>query len=766
MSIPPSPRSVAVAVSGGSGAAKGSRRAVQWAVDNLVPQADRFVLVHVIPPITSIATLTGECIPISEADADVFAAYVEDVKQKSEQIFVPFKKLCDSNTMETVLLEDDNTADALLSFISESGVQILVLGSDSSNFITRKLKGPGIPTTILRCAPDSCDVYVVARDRIISKLADFSSSQSHETSSRNFLSTIVNKADSDAGIGREMSGISSSSTEPKVLKNFRFLSISERSYIGLQTFSNRNSFENSTKNEEENPENCGDDIETISLHSFDSIASAQRDQLVMQEEMERLQLELQNTIAMYKQVCEELAQAQNQALLLSSESLEETKRVNASLQREEILRKIAAEEKTKYLKVMKELEEAKNKFARESYERQMAELDVLKESIEKQRIVDTLLSNDRRYRKYTMDEIKIATNFFAEDLIIGEGGYGKVYKCNLDHTPVAVKVLHQDAINKKDEFLKEVEILSQLHHPNMVLLLGACPDNGCLVYEYLENGSLEDYLLKKTSKPPLPWFSRFHIVFEMACGLSFLHNSKPEPIVHRDIKPGNILLDRNYVSKIADVGLAKLLVEVVPDNVTEYRESILAGTLHYMDPEYQRTGTVRPKSDIYAFGVITLQLITGRHARGLILTVEDAIGNGSFRDILDTSAGDWPLDETVELAQVALKCTALRCRDRPELDTEVLPLLEKFSDAANASARMGRNSVSVPSQYYCPILQEIMDDPYITADGFTYEYRAIKAWLSKHNVSPMTKLKLQHSVLTPNHTLRSAIQEWKSGVTF
>ncbi|KAL2338745.1 hypothetical protein Fmac_013191 [Flemingia macrophylla] len=756
-------RSVAVAVSGG---VKGSRRAVQWAVENLVPQADRFILVHVIPPITSISTQTGEHFPISEADADVLAACVHDVKQRSQQIFVPFQTLCHSNTMETVLLEDDNAAEALLSFISESGIQTLVLGSDS-NFITRKLKGPGIPTTILRCAPDGCDVYVVARDRIISKLADFSSSHSREASQRYLMSANVNKADNDAGIGREMSGISSSSTEPKILKNFRFLSISERSYIGLKTFSHRrDSFENSTRNEEENPENCGDYIEGISLHSFDSVASAQREQLVMQEEVERLQLELQNTIAMYKQVCEDLVQAQNQALLLSSESLEETQIVNASLKREETLRKIAAEEKTKYLKVMKELEEAKSMFAKESYQRQMAELDVLKESIEKQRIVDTLLSNDRRYRKYTMDEIKMATNFFAEDLIIGEGGYGKVYKCNLDHTPVAVKVLHQDAINKKEEFLKEVEILSQLHHPNMVLLLGACPEKRCLVYEYMENGSLEDYLLNKNRKPPLPWFFRFRIAFEMACGLSFLHNSKPEPIVHRDIKPGNILLDKNYVSKISDVGLAKLLTEVVPDNITEYRESMLAGTLHYMDPEYQRTGTIRPKSDVYAFGVITLQLITGRHARGLLMTVEDAIRNGSFRDILDTSAGDWPLDETMELAQVALKCTALRCRDRPELDTEVLPLLKRFFDAANASARMGKNSASAPSQYYCPILQEIMNDPYIAADGFTYEYIAIKAWLGKHNVSPMTKLKLQHSMLTPNHTLRSAIQEWKSGVTF
>lgn len=149
-----------------------------------------------------------------------------------------------------------------------------------------------------------------------------------------------------------------------------------------------------------------------------------------------------------------------QALVLSSESLEEAKIINASLKREENLRKTASEEKEKYLKVMKELEEAKNMFAKESYERQIAELNVLRESIEKQRIVDTLLSNDRRYRKYTMDEIKIATNNLSGDLVIGEGGYGKVYKCNLDHTPVAVKVLHQVTSNKKDEFLKEVFLLS------------------------------------------------------------------------------------------------------------------------------------------------------------------------------------------------------------------------------------------------------------------------------------------------------------------
>ncbi|KAE8658166.1 U-box domain-containing protein 34 [Hibiscus syriacus] len=302
---------------------------------------------------------------------------------------------------------------------------------------------------------------------------------------------------------------------------------------------------------------------------------------------------------------------------------------------------------------MKEVEEAKNLLSKEVYERKIAELNACKESLEKQKLVDALFCSDRRYRRYTKGEIEAATDFFSESNVIGQGGYRKVYKCSLHRTPVAVKV----------------EILSQLHHPHIVLLLGACPENGCLVYEYFENGSLDEHILQKNGKPPLPWFIRFRIVFEVDSGIAFLHNSKPDPIVHRDLKPANILLDRNYVSKIGDVGLAKLISDVVPDTITEYQDSILAGTLYYMDPEYQRTGTVRPKSDIYALGVAILQLLTGRHPNGLVLAVENAVKNCSFAEILDQSITDWPLAETEELARIALKCTKLRCRDKPDLDT-------------------------------------------------------------------------------------------------
>ncbi|XP_075650817.1 U-box domain-containing protein 34 [Castanea sativa] len=755
---------VAVAVNGVAGGAGGraSRRAVRWAVENLMPESGRFILVHVMPKITSIPTPSGEPMPIEELDENVVAMYVDDMRVKFEEVFVPFKKLCKTRKMETLVLEDDDPAAALLRYISESAITSLVLGSCSSNFIARRLKGPGIPTTILKCATGICNVYVVSRDEIINKPADTPSA--NETSCMHTSYTQRDYGEGSSDINNQISVLHSPTVEPKVHGSFE--SISMPSYQNSLDFTHLDSSIYASEDLERNLLNFGGDFESITTKSCNSFSTKSE-----QSEVEQLQVEIQNTVFMYKRACEELAHAQNKVQIISSECLEEARRVNDALEREETLRKIAAEEKAKYLKAMEEVEEGRNLLAKEAYEKKLAEVGALKESMEKQKIVDALFSSDKRYRRYTRDEIEAATDLFSESNVIGEGGYGKVYKCSLHHTPVAVKVRRPDAIEKKqgflkEEFLKEVEVLSQLHHPHLVLLLGACPETGSLVYEYLENGSLEEYLFHQNGKPPLPWFVRFRIVFEVACGLAFLHNSKPDPIVHRDLKPANILLDRNYVSKIADVGLAKLISDVVPDNITEYNESLIVGTLYYLDPEYQRTGTVRPKSDVYAFGIIILQLLTDCHPNGLIMTVENAIMNGSLPRILDKSVKDWPLAETEELARIALKCSKLRCRDRPDLETDVLPVLKRLNEVANASVKVDRYNSHAPNHYFCPILQEIMSDPHIAADGFTYEYEAIVAWLQKHNASPVTKLKLQHSMLTPNHTLRSAIQEWRSRMTF
>lgn len=212
----------------------------------------------------------------------------------------------------------------------------------------------------------------------------------------------------------------------------------------------------------------------------------------------------------------------------------------------------------------------------------------------------------------------------------------------------------------------------------MVLLLGACPDYGCLVYEFMANGSLEDRLFRRGNTPPLSWQLRFRIAAEIGTGLLFLHQSKPEPLVHRDLKPANILLDRNFVSKISDVGLARLVPSSIADNVTQYRMTSTAGTFCYIDPEYQQTGMLGVKSDIYSLGIMFLQLITARSAMGLTYHVERALEKGTLAQMLDPGVPDWPIEEALDFAKLALKCAELRRKDRPDLATVILPELNRL----------------------------------------------------------------------------------------
>lgn len=229
----------------------------------------------------------------------------------------------------------------------------------------------------------------------------------------------------------------------------------------------------------------------------------------------------------------------------------------------------------------------------------------------------------------------------------------------------------------------QVEVLSCIRHPNMVLLLGACPEYGCLVYEYMANGSLDDCLFRKGNRPPLSWQLRFRISADIATGLLFLHQTKPEPIVHRDLKPGNILLDRNYVSKIADVGLARLVPPSVNDCVTQYRITSTAGTFCYIDPEYQQTGMLGIKSDIYSLGIMLLQIITAKPPMGLTHRVEQSIEKETFADMLDPAVTDWPMEEALSYANLAIKCAELRRKDRPDLAKVILPELERLRSLAD-----------------------------------------------------------------------------------
>ncbi|OAY75725.1 U-box domain-containing protein 33 [Ananas comosus] len=368
--------------------------------------------------------------------------------------------------------------------------------------------------------------------------------------------------------------------------------------------------------------------------------------------------------------------------------------------------------------------------------------------------------------EFSLLELKQATQNFCETLKIGEGGFGSVYKGFLRNTTVAIKKLHPESLQGQSEFQQEVAVLSRVRHPNLVTLIGACSEASGLVYEYLPNGSLEDRLVCLNNTPPLTWQVRIRIIGEICSALIFLHSNKPHPVVHGDLKPSNILLDANFISKLSDFGICRLLIQSNTTTTTLYRTTNPRGTFAYMDPEFISTGQLTPRSDIYSFGIIILRLLTGKPPLGIAREVEDAVEDGNLHSMIDSTAGDWPFVQAKQLAHIGLRCAELSRRRRPDLVEEVWRVVEPLMKAASLSASPPPSGSvldehRIPSYFVCPIFQEIMRDPHIAADGFTYEAEAIKGWLdSGHDTSPMTNLKLPHCELIPNHALRSAIQEW------
>ncbi|KAH0938411.1 hypothetical protein HID58_005872 [Brassica napus] len=350
--------------------------------------------------------------------------------------------------------------------------------------------------------------------------------------------------------------------------------------------------------------------------------------------------------------------------------------MNQHLEAEEALEMLRAlsEEKMERHSDIQAAEMAKQLVKMESQKRRLLELQA---KLGKQK-----MTNNVSYRRYSTEDVEEATNGFSDALKIGEGGYGPVYKAVLDYTFVAIKLMKSGITQGLKQFQQEVEVLSSMRHPNMVILLGACPDYGCLVYEYMENGTLEDRLFCKDNTPPLSWRARFRIAAEIGTGLLFLHSAKPEPLVHRDLKPANILLDRHFTSKISDVGLARLVPPCGANSVSDYHITAAAGTFCYIDPEYQQTGMLGVKSDLYSFGVVLLQIITAMPAMGLRHRVETAIENNKLSEVLDPKVADWPEEETLELAKLALQCCEMRKKDRPDLASVLLPALKRLREFA------------------------------------------------------------------------------------
>jgi len=241
----------------------------------------------------------------------------------------------------------------------------------------------------------------------------------------------------------------------------------------------------------------------------------------------------------------------------------------------------------------------------------------------------------------------------------------------------------------------QVSVLSQLRHPNLVKLIGSCPEVFALIYEYLPNGNLEDRLSMRDNSTPLSWQIRIRIATELCSVLVYLHSIKPHSIVHGDLKPSNILLDSNFVCKLSDFGICRIICDdrsSSNNTTTLSHRTVPKGTLPYIDPEFLQTGVLTFKSDVYSFGLILLQLLTGRPPFSIANEVEDSLDAGNLEALLDPLAGDWPIVVAQELARLGLWCCDSKRKSRPDFGSDVWKVLEPMNAscaAASSSPQLG-----------------------------------------------------------------------------
>ncbi|XWS18844.1 hypothetical protein CRYUN_Cryun32bG0079800 [Craigia yunnanensis] len=698
---------------------RNSQLAVKWAVDNLLNTGSKCFLIHVRsqslhPQDFEAAPKEGR--PPSEAEL--------------QQFFLPYRGYCARKGIQSheVVLHDIDVPSALVDFINNNNIGNIVVGASSRNVLTRKLRNPDVPTSLLKFAPESCSVYVISKGKVqMSRLASRPQTPQDSTTPHKslHLKALLSKREFDSpkieGLSRTVSSCEGSSyrkTSDRISDSFKVTTCyklktndevkSPTPSTGSQTPESPNRISISESSKFSGPPSC--QSTDISGHSLDCTADdssffASLTPRGLETEMRRLRQELKKSMEMFKSVNKEAVMAKEKVRMLQEWKAAEERKLEEARLAEEAAMALAEAERQKTKAAMEAAVMARRLADMEAQKRKLTELKATREEEAKRRAQDQLVNNKAVYRKYTIDEIEAATNYFASSHKIGEGGYGPVFKATLDHTAVAIKILRPDISQGQRQFQQEVEVLSCMRHPHMVLLIGACPEYGCLVYEYMESGSLEDRLLRKDNTPSIPWKTRFRIAAEIATGLLFFHQTRPEPLVHRDLKPANILLDRNYVSKISDVGLARLVPASFSDSVTEYRLTAARGTFCYIDPEYQQTGMLGVKSDLYSFGVVLLQLITSRSPVGLTVHVQEAIEKGTFVEMLDPTVPDWPVEETLTLAKLALQCCELRKRDRPDLDSVVLPELNRLRDLALENEANNREKVAYKPRLYNSVPQ-------------------------------------------------------------
>ncbi|XP_059653804.1 probable receptor-like serine/threonine-protein kinase At4g34500 [Cornus florida] len=313
-------------------------------------------------------------------------------------------------------------------------------------------------------------------------------------------------------------------------------------------------------------------------------------------------------------------------------------------------------------------------------------------------------------RWYSLKELEMATGWFAEENVIGEGGYGVVYKGVLqDGSVVAVKSLLNNKGQAEKEFKVEVEAIGKVRHKNLVGLIGYCAEGSqrLVVYEYIDNGNLEQWLHGDVGPvSPLTWDIRMRIAIGTAKGLAYLHEGLEPKVVHRDVKSSNILLDRRWNAKVSDFGLAKLL-----GSEKSYVTTRVMGTFGYVSPDYASTGMLNEGSDVYSFGVLLMEIITGRSPVDYSRAPGEMNLIDWFKGMVSSRRGEEVVDPLIEVHPssralkrallVCLRCIDLDAKKRPKMG-QIVHMLEADEFPFRAEPRSVRETDPLHSHKAVP----------------------------------------------------------------
>ncbi|KAJ3678968.1 hypothetical protein LUZ61_021132 [Rhynchospora tenuis] len=306
-------------------------------------------------------------------------------------------------------------------------------------------------------------------------------------------------------------------------------------------------------------------------------------------------------------------------------------------------------------------------------------------------------------RQFSYNDLIQITNKFQNN--IGTGGFGSVYVGALENgIQVAVKTRSHSSSQGVKEFLAEAQNLTRVHHKNLVTLIGYCMDGDCmaLVYEYMQEGTLQDKL--RDNARPLTWSQRIRIAYDSALGLEYLHKACNPPLIHRDVKTNNILLNANLEAKIADFGLSRAF----DNDANTHVSTAVVGTPGYLDPEYYTSYKLSEKSDVFSFGVVLLEIITGHHPiipgpEGGHVThwVSKKLSRGDIESIIDPRMqGQYDINSVWKVTELARQCTELNSAQRPTMSVIVAELKESIDlEISTEGARSRHTTNSYPYNY-------------------------------------------------------------------